>query len=84
MLGEMETDRSLQLLGETVNRSDEQTEVQVQAVRAISEKPPEQAVPMLLNIARTHQNPEVRKEAIRRLGESDVPRAVEYFREILT
>ena len=37
----------------------------------------------LLNIARTHQNPEVRKEAIRQLAESDDPRAVEFFREVL-
>jgi len=83
VLGEMAGERSLRVLGETVNRSGEQTEVQVQAVRAISEKPAEQAVPMLLNVARTHPNPEVRKEAIRRLGESADPRAVEFFRELL-
>ena len=84
MLGEMAGERSLRMLGETVNRTDEQTEVQVQAIRAISERPPDQSVPLLLNAARTHSNPEVRKEAIRRLGESGDPRAVEFFRELLT
>ena len=83
MLGEMATERSLKMLGDTVNRSDEQTEVQLQAVRAISERPAAQAVPLLLNVARTHPNLEVRKEAIRRLGESGDPRAAEFFRELM-
>ena len=83
VLGEMAGERSLQMLGETVNRPGEETEVQVQAVRAISEKPAAQSVPLLLNVARTHANPEVRKEAIRRLGESGDPRAVEFFRELI-
>jgi HEAT repeat protein len=84
MLGEMAGERSLQMLGNTVERSGEATEVQVQAVRAISERPADQAVPMLLKVARTHPNPEVRKEAIRQLAESADPRAVEFFREVLT
>ncbi|MDQ3805029.1 MAG: HEAT repeat domain-containing protein [Acidobacteriota bacterium] len=84
MLGEMAGERSLQLLGNTVERSGEPTEVQVQAVRAISDRPADQAVPMLLKVARTHPNPEVRKEAIRQLADSADPRAVEFFRELLT
>jgi HEAT repeat protein len=83
MIGEMATERSLKLLGDTVSRSDEQTEVQMQAVRAISERPAAQSIPLLLNVARTHPNLEVRKEAIRRLGESGDPRAVEFFRELM-
>ncbi|HEV3471184.1 MAG TPA: HEAT repeat domain-containing protein [Pyrinomonadaceae bacterium] len=83
MLGEMAGERSLQVLGSTVERSGEPTEVQVQAVRAISERPADQAVPMLLKVARTHPDPEVRKEAIRQLADSADPRAVEFFREVL-
>jgi HEAT repeat protein len=84
MLGEMAGERSLQVLGTTAERSGEPTEVQVEAVRAISERPSEQAVPMLLKVARTHPNPEVRKEAIQQLADSADPRAVEFFREVLT
>ena len=82
-LGELVSERSFQMLGETVNSTGEKTEVQLEAVRAISERPTEQAVPLLIKVARTHPNAEVRKEAIRRLGESGDPRAVEFFREIL-
>ncbi|HYH85795.1 MAG TPA: HEAT repeat domain-containing protein [Pyrinomonadaceae bacterium] len=82
-LGELVSERSFQMLGETVNSSGEKTEVQLEAVRAISERPAEQAVPMLIKVARTHPNAEVRKEAIRKLGESGDQRAVEFFREIL-
>ena len=53
-------------------------------MHAISEKPLEQAVPLLIQVAKTHPNAEVRKEAIRCLGESGDPRAVEFFREVLS
>lgn len=83
-LGELASQRSFEMLSGTVNDSSEKTEVQLQAVRAISERPPEQSVPALIRIAKTHPNAEVRKEAIRRLGESGDPRAVEFFHEILS
>ncbi|MBC7932438.1 MAG: HEAT repeat domain-containing protein [Rubrivivax sp.] len=82
-LGELVSERSFQMLSDTVNSSGEKTEVQLEAVRAISERPTEQSVPMLIKVARTHPNPEVRKEAIRKLGETGDQRAVEFFREIL-
>jgi HEAT repeat protein len=53
-------------------------------VRAISERPADEAVPILIRIARTHANQQVRKQAIRLLGESGDPRAIEFFREVLT
>jgi len=37
----------------------------------------------LIKIAKTHANQQVRKQAIRALGESGDPRAVEFFREVL-
>jgi len=58
--------------------------VQVQAVRAISERKAEESVPLLIKIAKTHPNQMVRKQAIRSLGESGDPRAIEFFREVLT
>jgi HEAT repeat protein len=41
-------------------------------------------VPLLIKIARTHPNQMVRKQAIRSLGESGDPRAIVFFREVLS
>jgi HEAT repeat protein len=57
-------------LSDTAESADGNAEVQVQAVRAISERPKEEAVPILLRIAKTHPNQAVRRQAIRALGES--------------
>ncbi len=83
-LGERATKRSLEFLRDTAERTDGNAEVQVQAVRAIAERPADEAVPLLIKIARTHANQTVRRQAIRLLGESGDPRAVEFFREVLT
>ena len=70
-------------MSDTVQSNDGNTEVQMQAVRAISERSADEAVPLLIKIAKTHANQQVRKQAIRALGESGDPRAVEFFREVL-
>ncbi len=75
--------RSLDFLSSTAQSSDGNTEVQIQAVRAISERSAEEAVPLLIKIAKTHANQIVRKQAIRALGESGDPRTVEFFRELM-
>jgi len=84
LLGERAGKRSFEFLSATAQAADGNTEVQVQAVRAISERRSEESVPILIKIARTHPNQSVRKQAIRSLGESGDPRAVEFFREVLT
>jgi HEAT repeat protein len=84
LLGERAGSRSLDFLSATAQSADGNTEVQVQAVRAISERKAEESVPILIKIAKTHPNQLVRKQAIRSLGESGDPRAVEFFREVLT
>jgi HEAT repeat protein len=83
MIGERAGKRSLDLLSETVESSSAETEVQIQAVHAISERPAEESVPLLIKIARTHPNQQVRRRAINVLGESGDPRALEFFREAL-
>lgn len=83
LLGERAGKRSLDFLSATAQSSDGNTEVQIQAVRAISERKAEESVPLLIKIAKTHANQQVRKQAIRALGESGDPRAVEFFREVL-
>ena len=84
LLGERATKRSLEFLSTTAQSPDGNAEVQVQAVRAIGERKSEEIVPLLIKIAKTHPNQLVRKQAMRSLGESGDPRAVEFFREVLT
>jgi HEAT repeat protein len=84
LLGERAGKRSLEFLSATAQSADANTEVQMQAVRAISERKADESVPILIKIAKTHPSQLVRKQAIRSLGESGDPRAVEFFREVLT
>jgi HEAT repeat protein len=84
MLGERVSKRSFEFLSQTAQSTDGDVEVQVQAVRAISQRSSEEAVPILIKIARTHPNQMVRKQAIRALGESGDPRAVDFFKEVLS
>ena len=72
------------VLGKMVESHDADTEVQKQAVFAISQRPKDEAVPLLIKIARTHAKPEVRKQAIFWLGQTGDERALEFFKEILT
>ena len=84
LLGERVGKRSFDFLSQTAQSPTADAEVQVQAVRAISERRSEESVPLLIKIAKTHPNQLVRKQAIRSLGDSGDPRAVEFFREVLT
>jgi HEAT repeat protein len=63
--------------------SDPDTEVKKKAVFALSQLPKDEGVPKLIEIARTHRNPEVRKQAMFWLGQSNDPRAVKFFEDIL-
>ena len=53
------------------------------AVFALSQLPKDEGVPMLIQVARTNRNAEVRKQAMFWLGQSKDPRAVQFFEEIL-
>ena len=84
LLGERVSQRSFDFLSTTAQSTDANAEVQVQAVRAIGERRAEESVPLLIKIARTHPNQLVRKQAIRSLGETGDPRAIDFFREVLS
>ena len=84
LLGERVSKRSFEFLSATAQSTDGNAEVQVQAVRAISERNADESVPILIKIARTHPNQLVRKQAIRSLGESGDPRAIDFFKEVLS
>jgi HEAT repeat protein len=58
-------------------------EVREQAVFALSQRPSDEGVPALIRIARGNPHPEIRKKALFWLGQSDDPRALTLFEEIL-
>jgi HEAT repeat protein len=58
-------------------------EVRKQAIFALSQRSTNEAVPALIRIARTNDDPELRKTALFWLGQSEDPRAVTLFEEIL-
>lgn len=62
---------------------DPDTEVKRRAVFALSTLPKDESVPLLIRVARTHENPAVRRQAFFWLGQSKDPRALEFFAEIL-
>jgi len=82
-LGQKAGERSLNALKDTIDSADADTEVQKQAVFAISQRPKDESVPLLIKIAKTHANPAIRKQAIFWLGQTGDERAVDLFKEIL-
>jgi HEAT repeat protein len=83
-LGQKAGERSLAALRDMANSSDADTDVQLQVVHAISQRPAGEAVPLLIQLARTHRNPDVRREAVHRLSQTGDPRALEFIKEVLT
>jgi hypothetical protein len=63
---------------------DPETEVRKQAVFALSQLPKDEGVPKLIEVARTHRDTAVRKQAMFWLGQSRDPRALTFFEQILT
>ncbi|HEX3156445.1 MAG TPA: HEAT repeat domain-containing protein, partial [Candidatus Angelobacter sp.] len=64
--------------------NDPETEVKKKAVFALSQMHDADAVPRLINVAKTNKNPAVRKQAIFWLGQMNDPRAMDFLEEILT
>ncbi len=58
-------------------------EVRKAAIFALSRRPADEGVPALIRIARTSPDHELRRTAIFWLGQSDDPRAIDFFEEVL-
>ena len=82
-LGEIAGEQALGTLSRTASSSDADTELQKQAVSAIARRTPAEAVPLLINIARTHAKPEIRRQAFVLLGRTGDPAAVEFLKSVL-
>jgi HEAT repeat protein len=63
--------------------NDPETGVKKQAVFALTQMPNGEGVPLLIQIARTNRNPEVRKQAMFWLGQSRDPRALAFIEDVL-
>lgn len=70
-------------LDSLANDRDGNIEIRKQAVFALSQRPADEGVPALIHIARTSPQREVRKSALFWLGQSDDPRALALFEELL-
>jgi hypothetical protein len=62
---------------------DPDTEVKKRAVFALSQLPRDESVTRLIDVARNNRNREVRRQAMFWLGQSNDPRALRFFEEIL-
>jgi HEAT repeat protein len=83
-LGQAAGDRVVEELGGLATDVNEDREIQEHAVFALSQLRDDVGVPRLIEIARTHDDPKVRKSAMFWLGQSGDPRAIALFEEILT
>ena len=83
-LGEIAGEQALGTLTETAGRTDADTELQKQAVAAISRRPANESVPLLIKVAQTHAKPEVRKHALILLGRTGDPSAINFLKSVLT
>lgn len=63
--------------------NDPDTEVKEKAVFALSQLPKEEGVPLLIRVAQSNRNPQVRKQAMFWLGQSNDPRALAFFEQVL-
>ena len=70
------------MLTEAIER-DPDTQVKKHAVFALSQLPKDEGVPLLIQVARNNTNAAVRKQAVFWLGQSNDPRALQFFEEVL-
>lgn len=83
-LGHKAGEKSLGVLKDAVEATDADTELQKHVVFVLSRRPKDEAVPLLIKIARTHPKGEVRKDAIFWLGRTGDERALAFIEEILS
>jgi HEAT repeat protein len=83
-LGEIAGEQALGTLQRTATSNDADTELQKQAVSAIARRPAAESVPLLINIARTHAKPEIRRHAFILLGRTNDPAAIDFLKGVLS
>jgi hypothetical protein len=81
-LGQRAGDEAASTIAEAIDR-DPDTDVKKRAVFALSQLPKDDGVPKLIGVARNNKNAAVRKQAMFWLGQSNDPRALTFFEEVL-
>jgi HEAT repeat protein len=81
-LGQRAGAQAVSAIAEAIER-DPDTEVKTKAVFALSQLPKDDGVPKLIEVARNNKNAAVRKQAMFWLGQSNDPRALKFFEEVL-
>jgi hypothetical protein len=82
-LGQAAGEAATRGLDSLVTEGGGELEVRKQAVFALSQRPADEGVPALIRIARSNPHAELRKTALFWLGQSEDPRAIALFEEIL-
>jgi HEAT repeats len=82
-VGQAATEEAVGGLVDIVDEDAGDIEVKEHAVFALSQMDNDESVPILIRIARTHESAAVRKRAMFWLGQSEDPRALDLFEEIL-
>ena len=62
---------------------DPDTDVRKRAVFALSQLPKDQSIPKLIDVAKNNRNAAVRQQAMFWLGQSNDPRAIKFFEDVL-
>lgn len=83
-LGQAAGDAATKGLTDLVDDGNADRDVRESAVFALSQRPRDEGVPALIRIARDNKDPDLRRKAIFWLGQSDDPRALSLFEELLT
>jgi len=83
-LGQAAGDAATRGLTDLIDDGGTDREVRETAVFALSQRPRDEGVPALIRIARQNKDPDLRRKAIFWLGQSDDPRALSLFEELLT
>lgn len=83
-LGQAAGDAATKGLSDLAASDTTDREVRKSAIFALSQRPKDEGVPALIKVARTSPDPELRRSALFWLGQSDDPRALALFQELLT
>lgn len=62
---------------------DPELEVKRRAVMALAQMPRDEGIPLLITVARTHASTDIRRQAMQSLGQTNDPRALDFFESVL-
>ena len=74
--------RAVEAIGRAA-REDPELSVKKKAIFALSQLPADEGIPLLIEMAETHPQSEIRKRAMFWLGQSGDRRAVDFFEQVL-